>query len=170
MHQTRSLDPIIPKCPKILILGSMPGAESLRQQQYYAHPRNAFWYIIEQLSGIDAEAPYLERIAQLKLSNIALWDVIANCDRPGSLDSNIAADSIQLNPIKQLLNQYPTIECIGLNGGKAFELFERHFIQNNNVELAVQYVQLPSTSPAHARLNKMQKCQLWKQKLNTYIK
>ncbi len=165
---SHGLAPISSNHATTLILGSMPGAESIRQQQYYAHPRNAFWYIIEKLIDIDAQAPYSERIAQLSQSHIALWDVVASCHRPGSLDNNISADSIKLNPIDQFISTHPTVKCIGLNGSKAFELFERHFIKTQKLPKSIQYIQLPSTSPAHARLNKAQKYQLWQDRLKAY--
>ena len=76
---------------RVLILGSMPGAESLRQQQYYAFKHNAFWRIMGELYGFPVETPYPERLAILKAHRIALWDVLAECERPGSLDSSIRA-------------------------------------------------------------------------------
>lgn len=79
------LAPITHKQSRILILGSMPGEQSLQQQQYYAHPRNAFWVIMQQLTGIDAQAPYIDRLQGLKNSGIAVWDMIASCQRKGSL-------------------------------------------------------------------------------------
>lgn len=77
--------------------------------------------------------------------------------------------SIKLNPIDQFVVNNHSIRCIGLNGGKAFELFERHFIKTDKFPSNINYIQLPSTSPANARLNNEQKYQLWQDKLKQYI-
>lgn len=169
MTLSYGFEPIISEHAKILILGSIPGVESLQKQQYYAHPRNAFWHIVEQLINIDVKLDYLSRINQLKQSKIALWDVVASCRRMGSLDSNIATESITLNPIDQLIASHDDIICICLNGRKAFKLFKRHFVKSGKLPRAIDYVVLPSTSPANARLDKAQKCQIWREKLEHYL-
>ena len=73
----------------VLILGSMPGKESLKQHQYYAHPQNAFWKIMGELVGAHPDLPYPQRLHALTNARIALWDVLETCERQGSLDSDI---------------------------------------------------------------------------------
>ena len=48
-----------------LILGSMPGKESLKQNRYYAHPQNAFWKIMGELVGAHPHLPFEERLRNL---------------------------------------------------------------------------------------------------------
>jgi hypoxanthine-DNA glycosylase len=82
---------------RALILGSMPGAASLRAAQYYAHPRNQFWPIMGELVGADPALPYEQRLDRLTSAGIALWDVFARCEREGSLDAHIRDDTAVAN-------------------------------------------------------------------------
>ena len=138
---------------RVLILGSMPGAESLRQQQYYAFKHNAFWRIMGELYGFSPAAPYPERLEILKAHRIALWDVLAECERPGSLDSAIRAP--RPNDIAGLVGKLPHLEKILCNGGAAYRYLHRFF-----PELAAE--QLPSTSPAAARFTYAEKLAAWR--------
>jgi len=149
--------PVAGDNPEILILGSLPGVASIRQQQYYAHPRNAFWRILQALFGIDAGAPYLERCEQVKSARLAIWDVCHSAHRPGSLDSAIMADTVVTNDINGLLLRYPSIQIIGLNGGAAARLFKKHV----RLERQTQILALPSTSPAHAAMPYAKKLEKW---------
>ena len=85
----QGFDPISDPDARILILGSMPGIASLEANQYYGHPRNAFWRIMGDVFGAGLELPYAERTAILKDQGVAVWDVLKLCHREGSLDSNI---------------------------------------------------------------------------------
>ena len=88
MNRIHGFQPISHPDARILILGSMPSRESLARQQYYAHPRNAFWPIITELLGIES-VEYADRARGIKELGVAVWDVLADCIRPGSLDSDI---------------------------------------------------------------------------------
>jgi len=122
----RSFGAVVGTKPRILILGSMPGGESLRRQQYYAFPANAFWRLTGAMFGFDPALPYDARIDALRRSGVALWDVLKECEREGSLDSNIREPVP--NEIAQLVADQPTIRLIACNGGTAFRYF-RKFIQ-----------------------------------------
>lgn len=56
--------PVADENSEILILGSMPGQESLNKQQYYGHTRNQFWKILFQLFDETLEDNY-EKINDL---------------------------------------------------------------------------------------------------------
>jgi TDG/mug DNA glycosylase family protein len=146
------------KLPTLLILGTVPSVKSLEQQQYYAHPRNAFWPIMAALFDFDHKQSYEQRVTELIQANIALWDVLASCERPGSLDSQIKATTEKANPIAELLLKYPSINKIACNGKKAHALLIKHFPElKNNYKI----FQLPSTSPAHATITLQEKIEQW---------
>jgi len=155
------LAPILGVRPRILLLGSMPGAASLTEQRYYAHPRNLFWPFMQQLFAIPIELDYPQRCQLLTEQGIALWDVIAHCERPGSLDSAIKKSSVICNAIPQLLETEPEILKICFNGAKAAEEFKRHLLPLLKHRTEIEYVQLPSSSPAHASQSKEQKLAVW---------
>jgi TDG/mug DNA glycosylase family protein len=146
---------------EILILGSLPGVASLQAAQYYAHPRNQFWPILQQLFGIVAEQPYAERIAALQQQRVALWDLIAAAQRQGSLDSAIQRHSIQLNDFAALLQQLPQLKAVWLNGGTAGKSWQKLVAAGLALAPQVQVFVLPSTSPAHAAQSFDAKLQQW---------
>jgi TDG/mug DNA glycosylase family protein len=151
--------PIEDSTARILMLGSMPGQESLRAVQYYAHPRNVFWRIMGELTGSSPEIPYDMRTRILKSAGIALWDVLASCKRPGSLDSDIS--SIVPNDFETFFLNHPHISHIYFNGAMAEKCYQK-FVLPRLTPRTSYYLRLPSTSPAHASLSYEQKLSAWR--------
>lgn len=156
-HYAAGFPPIVGLNPRILILGTLPGAESLKQQQYYAHPQNAFWKMLEALFNIPANASYTQRCEGVKSAHLAIWDVCHSACRPGSLDSAISAETVIANDIHVLLAENPTIKLIAFNGNTAATLFKKHIKALPRVDT----ISLPSTSPAHASLRFAEKLERW---------
>lgn len=164
MTSVRSFPPVAGARPRVLILGSMPGKASLLAQQYYAHPRNAFWPLMEALLGIDSTLPYAQRCEGLRQAGIALWDVLRSCARSGSLDSEIVESSIVANDFGSFLQHQAAISGIFFNGAMAERSFLRHVLPQLAAESAsIPRLRLPSTSPAHASMTFQQKLQAWQQ-------
>lgn len=157
-------EPIADSNSKILILGSMPGRESLAAEQYYAHRHNAFWKIMSDLLGFDRNASYETRLQELKKARIALWDVLQSCTRIGSLDSNIDASSITVNDLRSFFRTHTKIHSVFFNGAMAESAYRRYVLPTVG-DLPVSYMRLPSTSPAHASLSYEQKLQTWRSAL-----
>ena len=143
----------------MLILGSMPGKKSLEQNQYYANPLNVFWKIMGELVGAYPHLPYENRLCSLKSSGIALWDVLASCERRTSLDSHIRNESA--NDFASFFALHPYIEQVFFNGSKADHWFKR-FVQHQQILPPLQFHRLPSTSPAHAGMRYEDKLQAWR--------
>ena len=144
-----AFSPIEAADARVLILGSMPSQESLKQQAYYAHPRNQFWRIVCQLLNAPCSEEYSERCAILVENGIALWDVLASCSREGSADTAIR-DEVA-NDFESFFVGHPRLEIILFNGTKAYSLFSKHILGSGFGQgLQLQLLRLPSTSPAHA--------------------
>lgn len=159
-EQVRGFAPVVADGARVLVLGSMPGVASLRQAQYYAHPRNAFWPLAARILGFDAGLDYDARLLALQAGGVALWDVLQACVRPGSLDADIRRDTIVPNDFATFLARHPSIVRVCFNGGKAAAMFRRHVLPSLSAP-ALQCVELPSTSPAHAAASFEQKLAAW---------
>jgi double-stranded uracil-DNA glycosylase len=159
-------NPIAGTTPAVLILGTFPSEESLKQNQYYAHPRNQFWEMIAAICGTGRHDEYEKRCERARSKGIAIWDVLKSCDREGSSDGRIRRGHFIPNDIGGFLLEHP-VSAIFFNGTKAALLFKQH------VDLSILPVQprlmtLPSTSPAHAALSKQQKLERWLE-VKTYL-
>lgn len=158
--RARSFPPLAEATARVLILGSMPGQASLAAGQYYAHPRNAFWPIMGALLDAGPELAYPRRVERLQAAGIAVWDVLAECERPGSLDADIVAASVQANDFAGLLTGLPALRAIAFNGSAAEQAFRRHVLPGLP-ELRATLLRLPSTSPAHAARSLAEKLAAW---------
>jgi hypoxanthine-DNA glycosylase len=151
----RSFPPIIDARARVLVLGTIPGEESLRRRQYYAHPRNLFWRIIFALFDATPPTDYAARLAFVAAHRIALWDVCELGERERSADTTIRRE--RPNAIDRLLDEHPLICVVAFNGTTARRLHDRHFTRRANLT----YLAMPSTSPAHATVDFTEKFARW---------
>jgi hypoxanthine-DNA glycosylase len=160
-HQ--AFPPAVAPGARVLILGSLPGAESLRRREYYAHPRNAFWRVLDALVGAGPELPYPARLERLGAVGIALWDVCASARRRGSLDAAIERGSEEANDFAAFYAAHPSIQRVAFNGRTAYGLYRRLVLDHlPPAAAALSVVELPSTSPAHAAMTLADKTRAWR--------
>jgi TDG/mug DNA glycosylase family protein len=159
----RGFAPVGTAAARVLILGSLPGAESLRRREYYAQPRNAFWPILGALVGAGPALPYAARLGRLGDAGIALWDVCAAARREGSLDAAIEPGSVLANDFAAFYAAHPAIGRVCFNGRTAAALYRRHVLGGLPADAqALALVELPSTSPAHAAMSLAEKTRRWR--------
>lgn len=161
----QGLAPRVSPDTQVLVLGSFPGVRSLQLQQYYAHPQNQFWPILQQLwpqASWPGDGDYEVRCACMLAQGLGLWDVYASCEREGSLDSAIR--KARLNDFAALLRQCPKLSGIVHNGGES----HRHAraVEQSLAQAGlggrVQLHKLPSTSPANASWTLERKLGAWR--------
>ncbi len=147
---------IVNENSKVLILGTFPGEESRKYNQYYGNKRNQFWKIIYDLFNYpyNKEISYNEKLEYLLNNNIALWDVIDTCTTEGSLDSKIK-DPVY-NDIQKLINEYPKIQKIFCNGKMVYNILKKLNIDLENIKV------LPSSSPTNTMKYDI-KLKMWKE-------
>ena len=156
LTRKHALDPIVFPDTRVLILGSLPGEASLAAGRYYAHPQNQFWRLIGGVIAQDfASLDYEARLGALNLANVGLWDTVASARREGSLDG--ALREVEGNPLGDLVATLPTLRAIGFNGATAAKIGRRAL-----GERQIALIDLPSSSPAHARMSIAEKAQQWK--------
>jgi len=170
MVSSMGFPPVARADARVLILGSLPGVESLRRQQYYAQLQNRLWWIMGEIAGADPALAYDARLKRLLQHRIALWDVCAAAERAGSLDSNIVQNSVVPNDFAGFLHAHRGIELICFNGGGAEKMYCRLVLpQQSASQAAIRRACLPSTSAAHAGMRPDEKLARWRQALGNSI-
>ena len=150
-----SFSPVADEHARVLILGTMPGEESLRRQEYYANPRNRFWKLIVAIFNEELPVSYKERKKLLLKHRIAIWDVAEEAEREGSLDSTIRNE--RPHDLERFLDKHKRVVLVCFNGQKAAALHDKYFSRRQGV----RYKTLPSTSPANAAIG-------WRELLNSW--
>lgn len=158
----RGLDPIASRNAKVLVLGTIPGRQSLAMGQYYANPQNAFWFIMEQLLEAKPGLCYEARTAMLKAAGVALWDVLFTADRDRSVDAAIVAGSEVANDFKAFFAMHDQIRAVFFNGAGAETFFRRFTLPDLPQVRSLPMLRLPSTGPANARLTRNDKLEAWR--------
>lgn len=158
------LAPVVSPHTRVLVLGSFPGAMSLRLQQYYAHPQNHFWRILQALwpdQPLPGADQYAARCDWLLARGLGLWDVYAACEREGSLDSAIRA--AEVNDFAALRRVCSGLRAVAHNGAESFRHAPRvlQALGPAGEPPAIESVRLPSTSPANASWSLERKRQAW---------
>lgn len=154
MH--RCFPPVTRPDTRLLLLGSLPGAISLAQQRYYAHPQNLFWRLMSAVTGQDlVPLAYEARLEALLDSGIGLWDTVAAATRDGSLDSAIRLH--EASDLAALVATLPRLRAIGFNGARSAAIGRRQLGEASGLAL----IDLPSSSPAYASLGFERKRDAW---------
>lgn len=158
----RSFPAVVDARTRLLLLGSLPGEESLARRQYYANPRNHFWRLMEAVLGTALlTLPYEARLEALLAGNVGLWDTVGAATRRGSLDGKIKGESA--NDLHSLVAALPNLRAVAFNGGKAAAVGMPQLAKKDRLALVL----LPSSSPAYT-LPFEEKLALWI-KLKDYL-
>ena len=165
--RSRSFDVVAGSDARVLVLGTLPGERSLACSEYYAHSQNRFWMILGNVLGFDPLAPYEARLKQLLHHRIALWDVCAAAERPGSLDASIRSATVVPNEFSAFFAEHPEIVRVCFNGQHAAKLFQRLVRASLPANFECEWVTLPSTSPANASVSLEDKRRAWAQALRS---
>ncbi|MBL7867356.1 MAG: DNA-deoxyinosine glycosylase [Flavobacterium lindanitolerans] len=151
----QAFPPLVNQNSRILILGTMPGEKSLELQEYYGNKGNSFWKLLFTLFNRPLPKEYIEKKQLLEENNIALWDVLAYCERTGSLDSNIKNE--KANDFESFYKQYPNIKHVFFSSKNASNFYDKYVGRKKDL----QYSILPSPSGANASKSFLQKLEEW---------
>jgi hypoxanthine-DNA glycosylase len=152
----KAFPPVVDPDSTILILGTMPGEKSLEVQEYYGNRGNQFWKLLYALKGKELSHDYNDKIELLYENKIALWDVLAYCEREGSLDSNIKNEVA--NDFKSFYNAYPNIKYVFFSSKNAEKYYNKYIVKSDHRI----YMTLPSPSGANATMPFAKKLEIWK--------
>lgn len=155
----KAFPPVVNPDSKILILGTMPGEKSLQLQEYYGNKGNQFWKLLFAMFGVEATHDYNEKLQLLQRNQIAVWDVLAGCERKGSLDSNIKNEIP--NDFNVFYKDHPDIRHVFFSSKNAAAYYDKYIGRCQGIA----YETLPSPSGANATMSFAEKLAVWKQKI-----
>jgi hypoxanthine-DNA glycosylase len=166
----RGFDPIVGNDAQVLILGTLPGGVSLIRQEYYADSGNAFWFIVQQLFGIEQTTTYKERTQGLIKNHIAIWDVLKCAERHGSLgqdsslDKKIVPKTEVANNFAAFFRAYPSIRNVFFNGDPPKQYFDQLVVPVLQMDAETPQFNsvLQSTSGTNSHYTKEQKVEKWR--------
>jgi len=160
----RGFEPIVGEDAGVIILGTLPGGDSLRLGQYYADSGNAFWYIVQQLFGINKDAKYDERVRGLIKNRIAIWDVLEQAERRSSLDNKIVRGTEVANDFARFFRRCSCIQAVFFNGGRAERYFHTLVVPSLQIkgESPRLHPALQSTSATNSHYSQEEKVELWR--------
>ncbi len=142
----------------------MPGEKSLELQEYYGNRGNQFWRIMFSIFEVELTHDYNEKVNLLQQNGIALWDVLAYCEREGSLDSNIKNEVA--NDFAAFYKKHPQIKHVCFSSKNAAAYYNRYVGRREGLNYSV----LPSPSGANATMGLIQKREIWTDLLGKLIK
>jgi hypoxanthine-DNA glycosylase len=148
-------EPYVPMDVKVLILGSFPSIKSFEENFYYAHPQNQFWRLLASVYDEETPQSIEQKSSFLEKYKIALWDMVASCERENSLDTNLK--NIKVNDIEGFLKGHPTIKKVCFTGKTSQKLYDKNF---SHLNILTYY--LPSPSPAYRAMKFEEKTQIYK--------
>ena len=150
----KGFEPVVGDNAGVIILGTLPGGESLRLHQYYADRGNAFWFTVEKLFGIDGSTNYDERKQGLIMNRIAIWDVLERAERNGSQDNKIVKGTVVPNDFAAFFRNHPSIRTVFFNGSLAEKYFKGLVVPRLPVCEGAPRIwpALPSTSGSNSHL------------------
>ncbi|WP_394773082.1 DNA-deoxyinosine glycosylase [Flavobacterium sp.] len=151
-----ALPPLINNSSRILILGTMPGDQSIAKQEYYGNKGNHFWRIMFTIFNQDYSLNYEDRKNLLKSHQVALWNVLANCIRIGSSDSKIKNEEV--NDFENFHLQYPDIKYIFFESKSAAKYYQKYVKPKEGIS----YYIMPSTSGLNAGIPLSEKIDCWR--------
>lgn len=155
----KCFEPVLGALPHTLVLGSSPSVISLEKGEYYGNSRNAFWPILNEVFNGNGFKNYNEKKEFAIMNHIAIWDVVATCNREGSLDS--AIKDVIVNDLEDMFMSNPSIKTVLFNGASAAKFYKKYVMY---YPYRTEFFTMPSTSPAYTILFE-RKLDEWKTKL-----
>jgi hypoxanthine-DNA glycosylase len=147
----------------VVVLGTLPGDDSLRRREYYAKSTNTFWDIMGDLFGAWRTLAYAGRVAILKQRGLAVWDVLKSAFRDGSTDSGIVRGSEVPKDFNAFFRTHDAIRRIYFNGGAPEEYFRQLAAPGLVAGRRIPRRVLPSTSPSNTHMTKQAKIEYWRE-------